>query len=181
MISGKSVQASGMWFCAFLSHYRRSEKSGAFEMSGTIHPTIQRRTLKDAASSANHFSQVRMILRFFLPGHWFFFFRVRGWNFLYKFCKKFIKNAREISWNAQLIGGRVMWRQRWAVGCVQCEISWGAEKLRKVNRVTDVSGRMLRFQRVNTSLNYGPCLIISVKKLCIRNLCWMREGRCQEL
>jgi len=27
------------------------------------------------------------------------------------------------------IGGRVMWGQRWAVGYVQCDISWGMEKL----------------------------------------------------
>jgi hypothetical protein len=30
-------------------------------------------------------------------------------------------------------------------------------------------------REVFTSLNYGPCLTISVKKLCFRNLCWMRR------
>jgi len=81
MISGKSVQASGVWFFAVMSHYRHSEKSGAFETPGTIHPTPQRRILEDAASSADHFSQVRMILRFFLSGHWFFFFSNKGLKF----------------------------------------------------------------------------------------------------
>jgi hypothetical protein len=135
-----------MWFFAVLSYYRRSEKSGAFETSGTVHPTIQRRTLEDAVSSANHFSQEWFCVSSCQVTD-FPFFQVRGWIFLFKFCKKFIKSACEISLIAQLIGGRVMWRHQWAVGYVQGDISWGAEKLRKVNRVTDVSGRMVRFQR----------------------------------
>jgi hypothetical protein len=84
----------------------------------------------------------------FLPVRSLIFrFSSKGLNFLFTFYKKFIENACEISLNAQLIEGRVMWRHRWAVSYVQCDISWGAEKLRKVNRVTGVSGRMVRFQR----------------------------------